>query len=170
MCDVDVPDLELMPARHPGLQTLRFSAGVEVPFFHLGLWSLSWLVRAGLVRDLAPLAPALLAMKRRLAFLGSDRGGMFVILRGRDRGGRLSEMRWHMIARAGHGPFVPAIAAVVLARHLDAGRGPAPGARPCLGLFTLSDFEGEIADLDIRCTTEWVGGPRQMPMNTDIQY
>jgi hypothetical protein len=163
LCDVDVPDLDLLPARYPGLQTMRFSAGVEVPLFHLGLWSLSWLVRAGLVRDLAPLAPWLLATKRRLAFLGSDRGGMFVILRGRDAGGAPREMRWHLIARSGHGPYVPAIAAVVLARHLDAGWGPAPGAQPCLGLFTLADFKGEVADLDIQCTTEWVGGPGKSP-------
>jgi hypothetical protein len=44
---------------------------------------------------------------------------------------------------------------VILARGLAAGRGPAPGARPCFGLFSLGEFETEVSDLDITCTLEW---------------
>ena len=51
MSNVEVPDLDLLPARYPGLKTARFSAGVEVGMFHLALWGLSWLVRAGVLRD-----------------------------------------------------------------------------------------------------------------------
>jgi len=155
MSNVDVPDLDLMPAHHPTLQTVRFAAGVEVALFHVGLWSLSWLVRAGLVADLAPLAAPLLGAKRSLRFLGSDRGGMFVTLRGRGSDGAPKELRWHLIARSGHGPYVPAIASVILAKRLVAGTGPAAGARPCFGLFTPEQFETEVADLDIACTAEW---------------
>jgi saccharopine dehydrogenase-like NADP-dependent oxidoreductase len=153
MGSVDVPDLDLLPACYPELQTVRFSAGVEVGLFHLGLWSLSWLVRAGLVRDLAPMAATLLRAKRMLGFLGSDCGGMFVRLSGADRDGTRKELSWHLVARSGHGPYVPAIASVILAKRLAAGAGPAPGAQPCLGLFTTSDFEAEVADLDMGCTT-----------------
>jgi hypothetical protein len=152
---VDVPDLELLPSRYPALKTVRFSAGVEVGLFHLGLWSLSWLVRAHLVRDLGPLAGALLRGKGALRFLGSDRGGMFVTMRGRDRDGGAKELAWHLIARSGHGPYVPAIASVLLAKSLISGTGPAPGAVPCFGLFALSEFETEVADLDIACMAQW---------------
>jgi hypothetical protein len=155
LSSVAVPDIDLLPARYPALKTVRFSAGVEVGLFHLGLWGLSWLVRAGLVRDLASMASTLLAVKRRLGFLGSDRGGMFVILRGRDLNGAPKELTWHLIARSGHGPYVPAIPSVILAKRLIAGTGPPPGAQPCFGLFTLSDFEADVADLDIACTPEW---------------
>lgn len=155
MGSVDVPDLELLPAHYPSLATARFTAGLEVPLFHLGLWSLTWLVRAGVVRDLSPLAGALLAVKRRLRFLGSDRGGMFVRLSGRDRSGRARSLTWHLIARSGHGPYVPALPSAILAKRICAGTGPPPGARPCFAAFTLSDFETALAGLDISCTARW---------------
>lgn len=154
MSAVAVPDLDLLPAYFPTIQTVRFSAGVEVAPFHLGLWSLSWLVRAGLVRDLGAIAAPLLRAKRTLRFLGSDSGGMFVTLRGRGADGARKELAWHLIARSGDGPYVPAIASVILAKRLDAGRGPAPGAQPCFALFPLAEFEAEVVDLDIACTVQ----------------
>ncbi len=155
MSNVEVPDLDLLPARYLSLQTARFNAGVEVGLFHLALWGLSWLVRAGLVRDAGRLAAPLLAAKRRLGFLGSDVGGMFVTLRGRDARNEPLTIEWTLIARSGDGPYIPAIASVILAKRLAARSGPQPGARPCFGLFTLADFEAEVSDLDIGCTSEW---------------
>jgi len=42
----DVPDLKLFPERYAGLRALRFAAGTEIRFLHIGLWLLSGLVRA----------------------------------------------------------------------------------------------------------------------------
>jgi len=151
---VDVPDLELLPLNYPELSTVRFSAGLEVGAFHLGLWALSWLARAGLVRSLAPIARPMLAAKRRLSWLGSDRGGMFVRVTGRDGTGTRHRRAWNLVAGSGDGPYVPAIASVILAKRLAAGLGPAPGAMPCFGLFTPADFESEVTDLDITCTLD----------------
>jgi saccharopine dehydrogenase-like NADP-dependent oxidoreductase len=157
MGSVDVPDLALLPQHYPELTSVRFSAGLEVGPFHLGVWGLSWLVRAHLLRSLEPLAGAMLGMKRALHFLGTDTGGMFVTLCGRDADGARKQLRWHLIARSGDGPYVPAIPAVILARKLAAGTGPAPGAGPCFALFSLADFAAEVADLDIVCGTDWNG-------------
>ncbi len=154
MSNVDVPDLELLPRHYPELRTARFSAGLEVGIFHLGLWAASGLVRTGLVRDLAPLARPMLALKRRMSALGSDTGGMFVRVAGRDSQGAPRAATWTLIARSGDGPYVPALASVILAKRLVAGEGPAPGAAACFGLFPLADFEAEVADLDITCTLE----------------
>jgi hypothetical protein len=154
MSDVDVPDLELLPQHYPQLQTARFSAGLEVSVFHLGLWAAAGLVRAGLVRDLGALARPMLAAKRRLSMLGTDTGGMFVRVVGRDEQGASRASTWTLVARRGDGPYVPAIASVILAKWLVAGEGPPPGATPCFGLFPLADFEAEVADLDITCTLE----------------
>lgn len=149
----EVPDALLFPRRFPGLRTVDFRAGVEGSLFHLGLWALSWPCRAGLIRRPERLAPALMALKHRLAFLGSDRGGMFVTLEGRDAAGNALRVDWHLIASSGHGPYIPATPAVILTRKLIRGLVRERGAMACLGLVTLSEFEAEIADLDIETTT-----------------
>ena len=154
MCDVDVPDLDLLPQHYPGLATARFSAGLEVGMFHLGLWGMSWLVRGRVVRDLSALAGPLLTAKRKLSALGSDTGGMFVSVTGRDGEGAPRTLTWHLIARSGHGPYVPVMPAVILAKRLVAGMGPTPGAMACFALFMPAEFEAEVADLDIACTLE----------------
>ncbi|MGI9403597.1 MAG: hypothetical protein ACR2OF_03680 [Hyphomicrobium sp.] len=155
MCDINVPDLDLLPAHYPSLLTARVSAGVEIGLFHLDLWGLSWLVRAGLLRNPGALAKPLLAAERRLRMLGSDRGGMFMSLLGSDEASQHKELTWHLIAGSGHGPNVPGIAAVILAKRLVEGPAPAFGAQPCFGLITLSEFEADVADLDISCTHVW---------------
>jgi len=146
----DVPDLDLFPIRYPTLRTQRFLAGVEVRLFHGGLWLLSWLVRAGLAPSVAPLARPLLALKRRLGFLGSDRGLMFIRIDGRDRNREPLSVTWTLVAHQGHGPYIPGIPAVIIARRLAAGLETQRGAMPCLGLVTHADFNREVADLDIR--------------------
>ena len=154
MSDVDVPDLDLFPLNYPQLATVRFSAGLEVGLFHLGLWGASWLARAGIVHSLAPLAAPMLAAKRRLSMLGSDTGGMFVRIVGADRDGIIRTRVWNLVARGGDGPYVPAMASVILAKRLVAGDGPPAGAGPCFGLFQLEDFEAEVGGLDITCWLE----------------
>lgn len=149
---VDVPDLELFPARYPDLESMSFRAGVEVSTFHLSLWALSWLVRAGIVRRPERLAGPLLAAKRRLSFLGSDRGGMYVAMTGIGRDGAPRRLAWTLVAGSGHGPYIPALPAVILARRLARGAERRRGAMPCLGLVTLDEFMAEAADLDIRAT------------------
>ena len=149
----EVPDLDLFPARYPGVRTVQFYAGVEVWLFQLALWALSWPVRWGLLRRPERLAGPLLAMKRRLAFLGTDRGGMLVELRGAGHDGHPLAIDWHLVARRGHGPFIPAIAAVIVAKKLARERISERGAMPCLGLFSLSEFMAEVEDLDITAGT-----------------
>jgi saccharopine dehydrogenase-like NADP-dependent oxidoreductase len=149
MSNVDVPDLDLFPSRFPSLETARFKAGLEVSISHLGLWALSWLVRAGLLREPERLAGPLLSLKRRLAFLGSDEGGMFVRMRGTGSSGMPLELEWSLIARHGDGPYIPAVASVVLARKLARGAEPRRGAMPCFGLVTLEEFMNEVSDLAV---------------------
>jgi saccharopine dehydrogenase-like NADP-dependent oxidoreductase len=150
---VDVPDLDLFPAREPGLKTARFQAGLEVPAFHLGLWAASWLVRAGIARSLAPMAPRMLAIKRALGGLGSDRGGMVVEMRGEGKNGRLKVLRWQLTAKSGHGPYVPALASVALAKRLASGTETRCGAIACHGIVSLTDILDVATGLDITCTT-----------------
>jgi len=146
----DVPDLTLFAKRYPEAETVRFHAGIELRTLHLGLWALSWLVRAGLVGSLRPIAGIARRMGDVTSHFGTDRGAMYVHLKGTDPAGRPIRRCWSLIAEAGDGPFVPATPAVILAKKLAQGTLTASGALPCLGLFTLEEFRTEIADLAIR--------------------
>ena len=57
---------------------------------------------------------------------------------------------WHLVATEGDGPHVPTLAAAALVRKFAAGEVPFVGARPCIGLLRLEDFEREAHGLNIR--------------------
>ena len=152
----EVPDLTVLPKRHPGLRNCDFRAGLDLRRMHFGLWLASWAVRAGLVRDLARHAAALLALSERWLHEGSDIGVMQVELRGRGLDGHALHLRWRLVAANGDGPQVPATAAVVLARKLARGELPGSGARACLDLFTLDEFVAALAGYAIETTIERV--------------
>jgi hypothetical protein len=145
----DIPDLELFPDRYPDLRDLRFVAGHEVKLLHIGTWLLSWIVRLRLVKSLAPYSERLL----RLSFLfdpfGSDKSGFHMFLSGLGHEGEAKIVRIFMVAKQVHGPNIPCIPAILLARRIAAGEPIAPGARPCLDLVGLEDIMDAIAHLDI---------------------
>jgi hypothetical protein len=76
-----------------------------------------------------------------------------VILEDRDDDGRPRRLTWHLVAGSGHGPYIPATPAVMVARKLLSGALATRGAMACLGLFTLDELVEEIADLDISAGT-----------------
>ena len=145
----DAPDRSLFPKRYAGLARADVYAALEVGAFHLGLWGLSGLVRAGVLRRPERLAGPLIAAKRALGFLGSNCGGMLVTVQGFDRAGHTKRIDWHLVAGSGHGPYIPATPSVLLAKRLLDGSVSARGAISCVGLFTVDAFLAEIADLDI---------------------
>jgi hypothetical protein len=79
-----------------------------------------------------------------LAF-GTDRGGMRVAVVGR-RGRTVNRREWRLIAGAGDGPYIPAVAARALIRRMEA---VPPGARPCLAEATLAEIEAAMSDLSV---------------------
>ena len=150
MCDV--PDLELFPVRYSGVRSVVFRAGLELKRLHFGTLLAAWLVRLGLIRNLARYAPSLRRISEWFLQSGSDVGGMVVELSGRDVCDQPLRLRWSLTAAAGDGPQVPATPAVVLARKLADGELQVRGAMPCMGLFTLDEA---LAGLDgFAITTE----------------
>ena len=81
--------------------------------------------------------------------LGSDKSGFHMFLSGIGRDGEPSEIRIFMIARQVHGPNIPCIPAILLARRMAAEDQVALGARPCLDLVDLDEIMEAIAGLDI---------------------
>ncbi|MEM7463869.1 MAG: saccharopine dehydrogenase NADP-binding domain-containing protein, partial [Pseudomonadota bacterium] len=147
----DVPDLGLFPKRYRDLRTLRFYAGLELPFVHFTLWLLSWLVRAGVIRRLDRHAAFMLKLSNLFDFLGSSTSAFQMHMTGEDNKGHVKEITFEIIARSGDGPNIPCMPSILLARKLADGELRQTGALPCMGLITLEDYLSALESLDI----EW---------------
>lgn len=144
---IGAPDLALF-SKHYGTATNLFRAGLELPVMHLGLWCLSWLVRLKMLRSLEPAAKILQRIAGWLEPFGSDRGGMEVRVCGLDESGLPLQRRWTLIAEAGDGPHIPAVAAAILCEKLAVGT-VEPGARPCLGEVSVEDIDRATQHLNV---------------------
>ncbi len=152
-CDCDVPNVSLFPIRYDGVQEIRFQAGLELNILHLGLWGLSGLVRLGLLPNLRQFAAQFRRMADWFEGFGTDKGGMYVEVTGKDRRGDTVTRAWSLVAESGHGPYVPIVPAAILVRKLADGVFTEWGAKPCMGLFDLRDFAEETSDLAISTET-----------------
>lgn len=162
MGNCDIPDLDLLPERY-GFKAVRFGAGLEVGFIHLGLWALSWLVRLRLMPVALPkLAGPLLKGADLFNGLGSDDGGMFVEIEGVDRDGQRIRREWHIIARDGDGPQIPCVPAILLGQRLYEGdESLKAGAYSSLGLVRLRDYLAALEGFAIEAGFEGEGQDRK---------
>jgi hypothetical protein len=139
--DCDVPDLDLLPQKY-GFKSIRFGAGLEVGLIHLGLWAMSWGVRFKLLPfELPQLTKPLLYIANGFDRFGSDDGGMFMAMSGKDLSGQDIKINWQIIAKGGDGPQIPAVPAILLAERLLK-NDPAllSGAMSSLGLIDLKAY------------------------------
>jgi len=77
---------------------------------------------------------------------------MSVCVEGIGLDGSQLRVEWHLTARDNHGPEVPCIAAVILAKHLAKGAIGHRGAFPCMGFLSLEEFESQFARWKISTT------------------
>jgi len=152
MANCEVPDLDLLPECY-GIKSIRFSAGMELSFMHLGIWLMSWLVRLGLPLNLPKRSAFLLRASNWFDFLGSPDGGMHVIISGKDKNGSSKEIKWFVIAKDGDGPQIPTIPAIILAKKLASGKLPETGATPCVGLVLLDEYLNELKEFNVQAIT-----------------
>lgn len=151
----DVPDLCLFPPRYAIRGSVKFHAGLELPVIQFGLWLMSWMSRWNWVSNWVPAARFLKRASEWLLPFGTDAGGMHIAIRGHDADGRSRSVLWLLTALEGDGPQIPCIAAIVLARKLADGRTMAVGARPCLDLLTLAEFDEAVRGLAISWEESW---------------
>ncbi len=151
----DVPDLALFPKRYPDLQTINFYAGLELPFLHISLWAISWMVRAGLVCRLENAASILLKISYMLDWLGTANSGFHMTISGVGNNGMPKDIHFELIARSGDGPYIPCMPAILLTQKLaraSADNTPIErtGAYPCLGLINLNEYLTALNPFDIQ--------------------
>jgi len=145
----DVPDLVLLPERYREVSTVTFRAALEVSVQHIALWTLAAVRRIGVPVPVARWAPVLNRVGNWLDRFGSGTGGMKVRVVGIDLLGQRNRKEWELIATDNHGPEIPCMAAVLLAMKLGRGGDMGAGAKVCMGLTHLSEFEGEFTRWNI---------------------
>ncbi len=150
----DVPDLELLPARHPGLRTVEFRAALELPVQHFALWLAAGLRRLGAPLPLERWARPLDRLALTMDAFGGERAGMLVSLSGTKPDDTRARAEWHLTADAFVGPEIPCFAAILLARKLARGVVVERGAFACMGFLALADFEPEFANWEIATAIE----------------
>ena len=152
--ECDVPDLELFPRRYPGVRTVEFRAALELGVQTLAIALMASLRRAGLPLPLERWAGFVNRAASLLERLGTDRGAMLVSVSGMRLDGRRGSVEWHIAAPDNHGPEIPCMAAILMARKLAAGRISVTGAHPCMGFLGLADFEPEFARWGMQTVVE----------------
>jgi saccharopine dehydrogenase-like NADP-dependent oxidoreductase len=155
----ETPDLDLLVSRYRPRITAEFLAGNEFGFLQRALSWGAGLVRRGWLPSLAPLAPIIGAVARLMAPLGSDRGGMFVEVTGRNDGDVPQCVQWNLASPAGCGPQVPTLAALLLTRRLRDGALTFRGASACVGHLSLETFQAEFDRFGLTTEIERSGLP-----------
>ena len=148
----NAPDLDLFAARYPGLQDHSFWAGHAIAPLHFGTVLMGWLARIGLLPRLDLFAPQLVRLASLFDGLGTGTSAFFMTISGEGQDGAPRTRRHWIIARSGHGPFIPCIPVILIARQMAAGRTFDPGARPCLGVISLAEYRADFAQFDIEVT------------------
>lgn len=148
----NIPDLSLFPKRYADLKTVRFFAGIEVQFIHIGLWMLSWGVRFKLINTLEKAAPFLLKASSLFNKVGTDKSGFHMTLSGTGMNGNPQTITFELTARSGDGPYIPCMPAVLLAQKIadrKHGASVVAGAYPCMNIIGLESYLSALKGLDI---------------------
>lgn len=145
----NVPDLALFLGRYPTLQTQEFWAGHEIALLHFGTAVLGKLASVGVLPRLDRFAGLLSRLSKPFNRFGRSRSGFHMVIEGEGVDGSPVIRRHFIIARQGHGPYLPCIPVILIARKLSRGEAPESGARPAFGTFTLAEFREACAELDV---------------------
>lgn len=151
--NVDIPDLTLFPEKYSTLKTFIFHAGIELSLLHIIMWQMSWLSRARMVKNWASVSKPITGIAHWFDTFGTDKGGMYVHMTGTNLEVQPLDITWQLVAEQGEGPYIPTIPAILTAKKLIQNVIP-PGARPCMGLFSLADFEEAMSAWHVYTTVE----------------
>jgi hypothetical protein len=90
--------------------------------------------------------------------MGSSRSGFHMYLTGTSKDGAARTARFFIIARSGHGPYIPCVPAILLTRKLARGEIDQRGAGACVDLIDLETYLAALAHLDISIVADPVDG------------
>jgi hypothetical protein len=141
----DIPDLELFPAHYRARDRVIFRAALEVGLAQRIFAAIAALRHWGVLPHPEKLAALMHHTGGALDFMGTALGGMVVRVAGTDAQGQPRRRAWHIAADHDHGPEIPCMAAVLLARRLAAGQALPIGAHTSTSQLPLEAFAPEFA-------------------------
>ena len=137
----DIPDLELFPTHYQVADRVMFRAALEVGLAQSSFALLAACRTAGLLPRPEALAGLLHRTGGVLDFMGSQLGGMVLRVGGINAQGQPVRRAWHIAADHDHGPEIPCMATILLARKLARGEVLPAGAFTSLGQLRLAAFD-----------------------------
>ncbi len=155
----DIPDLELFPAHYRVARRVSFRAALEVGLAQSAFSVLARLRQWGWLKQPEKLAALMHRSGGLFDALGTPLGGMVVRVSGSNAQGQPSHRAWHIAADHDHGPEIPCMAAILLARQLAQGQPLPIGAWASTGLLPLSAFAPEFAKWGMQTDTVDEAGP-----------
>lgn len=141
----DIPDLEIFPAHYKARDRVTFRAALEVGLAQRTFAAIAALRHWGLLPHPEKLAWLMHHTGGVLDGMGTPLGGMAVRVAGTDAQGQLRRRAWHIAADHDHGPEIPCMATILLARQLAAGQPLPTGAHTSTSLLPLAAFAPEFA-------------------------
>jgi len=144
----DAPDLLLFPDLFTDVDTVRFHGSTELAVIHNTLRFLAWVQNRGIIKNLQKHARLFAWGGTQLGRFASERGCMYMELKGEDKTGNPVRQQWNLIASNGDGPYIPILAAEILVKRWLK-NAPHHGARSAAGEINLTEFERAFRDLSI---------------------
>jgi Saccharopine dehydrogenase NADP binding domain len=147
--DCDIPDHDLFPASYTALRQIDFGSCIDVPGLPRLLSLMSACVRKGWIEDWNFLSAIIQPCLKAVKFVGSPHSGFFMRLEGQDRRGNPKKMLFEIVARDGSGLEIPVTPVILLIKKMLRGDSLPAGAYPCMGLFSLAEFQQELSSYPI---------------------
>ena len=145
----DTPDLDLLVSRYNPRIAAEFKAGLELGVMHRGLRLLGFLRSRKLLPPLALFARPIRFIASLFGRFGSDRGGMFIRVMGKDGKNQSVRACWSLAAGQGIGPTVPALPALALIQRIAVGGPLLPGAYAAAGHVHYDEMMNHLNRLGI---------------------
>jgi Domain of unknown function (DUF4166) len=141
--------LDLLVSRfHPKISA-EFKAGLELGIMHNFLRALSYLRARKLIPNTAVFAWAIQKIAQLLLPCGTDQGGMLVRVSGQNQNGMPTRAKWSLVAKAGVGPNIPCLPALVLCQQ----QALQAGAYAAAGLIKYEEINKEFIRLNVTSKT-----------------
>jgi hypothetical protein len=133
---------------------INFGSCIEVPGLPRLLSLMSDCLRRGWIGDWTFLSTIIQPCMNAGKFLGSAHSGFFMRLEGQDQERNPGKTLFEILARDGSGLEIPVTPVILLVKKILRGETLPAGAYPCMGLFSLAEFQDELSSCPITWETK----------------